>query len=193
MAGGSNGHRFANTELRSDTKGRTMRLLPRSHAGQGQQGGSTHARLQNLRTRTFWEHSFRADLKLEEVPLEKHSLEFLYGRRRPVLLHASRDLRTDRNRRIDGRTAGRPAGTGDARHNRIRGSRSGNAEFPEVLEVKIADTAPPVHQQADTNFKPAKVAHGVEVAGPAIRQDRRHHPAGHPNPALHGPRQSPHF
>ena len=48
------------------------------HPGQGQMGGATHARLQSLNTGTFWEHSFRADLKLDELPVEKHPLDFLY-------------------------------------------------------------------------------------------------------------------
>jgi len=36
------------------------------HGGQGKMGGATHTRLQNLDTRTFWEHSFRSELKIEE-------------------------------------------------------------------------------------------------------------------------------
>ena len=48
------------------------------HPGQGQMGGATHARLLNTGTGTFWEHSFRADLKLEDIPMEKRPLEFLY-------------------------------------------------------------------------------------------------------------------
>jgi len=47
--------------------------------GQGRMGGAAHARLKNLETGTYWEHSFRAELKLETLPVEKHSLEFLYS------------------------------------------------------------------------------------------------------------------
>jgi elongation factor P len=50
--------------------------------------------------------------------------------------------------------------------------------FPDVLEVKIVDTAPPIHQQQDNNYKPAKLANGIEVmvpqfvkTGDAIRLD----------------------
>ena len=50
--------------------------------------------------------------------------------------------------------------------------------FPPVLEVKIADTAPAAHQQADSAYKPAQLANGVEVmvpqfvkAGDVIRLD----------------------
>ena len=38
--------------------------------------------------------------------------------------------------------------------------------FPDVLEVKIADTAPPMHQQADSAFKMAKLANGLEIMVP---------------------------
>ena len=47
--------------------------------GQGRMSGAMHARLRNLDTGTFWEHAFRSELKLEEIPLDKHTLEFLYA------------------------------------------------------------------------------------------------------------------
>jgi elongation factor P len=30
-------------------------------------------------TGTLWEHSFRSDLKIEDVPIEKQSMDFLYA------------------------------------------------------------------------------------------------------------------
>jgi len=52
--------------------------------------------------------------------------------------------------------------------------------FPDVLEVKIHDTAPPSRQQADSAFKPATFANGIEVmvpqfvkSGDTIRLDLR--------------------
>src|SRR6516162_10502770 len=47
--------------------------------GQGRMTGAMHARLRNLETGTIWEHAFRSELKLEELPLDKHTLEFLYA------------------------------------------------------------------------------------------------------------------
>src|SRR2546423_925528 len=49
------------------------------HPGQGRMGGVTHARLRNLDSGNFWEHSFRSEIRLEEVPVEKQVLEFLYA------------------------------------------------------------------------------------------------------------------
>ena len=48
------------------------------HPGQGKMGGVTHARLKNLSTGTFWEHSFRSELKLEEVASDQRAMDFLY-------------------------------------------------------------------------------------------------------------------
>src|SRR3954451_9373403 len=58
---------------------RTYRVLQAEyHAGQGRMTGSTHARLKDVDTGTTWEHSFRADLKLEELPVERRPLTYLY-------------------------------------------------------------------------------------------------------------------
>ena len=57
------------------------------HPGQGKMGGATHARLQNLVTRTFWEHSFRSELKLGGDPGRETAARISLLRERPMLLH----------------------------------------------------------------------------------------------------------
>lgn len=54
-------------------------LAAEYHGGQGKMGGGTHARLKNLTTGTLWEHSFRADLKVEDLEVAKQSMDFLYS------------------------------------------------------------------------------------------------------------------
>ncbi len=49
------------------------------HPGQGKMGGVNHVRLKNLSTGTSWEHSLRSDLKIEDVPVDRQTLEFLYS------------------------------------------------------------------------------------------------------------------
>jgi elongation factor P len=49
------------------------------HPGQGKMGGVNHMRLKNLVTGAIWEHSFRAELKIEELPVERQTAEFLYA------------------------------------------------------------------------------------------------------------------
>lgn len=136
------------------------------HPGQGQMGGATHARLQNIDTGTFREHSFRAELRLQDLPVEKHSLEFLYmdgdqccfmdpGNYEQIelarTLAGSRAAFLESGMRLTVEfVSGRPV----------------HMVIPDAIEVKIADTAPASHQQQDTGFKPAKLGNGLEVMVP---------------------------
>jgi elongation factor P len=146
--------------------------------GQGRMGGAAHTRLHNLDTGTFWEHSFRAELKIETISVEKQSLEFLYASGdqccfmhpetfdqlelplamagpQSVLLTPGMKLTVEF---VDGRPVA--------------------VTFPDIVELKVAQTAPPMHQQADSAFKPAELESGLEVmvpqfikAGETIRVD----------------------
>jgi elongation factor P len=44
--------------------------------------------------------------------------------------------------------------------------RAVSVVFPDVIEVKIAETAPPMHQQQDSAFKAARLENGIEVLVP---------------------------
>jgi elongation factor P len=136
------------------------------HPGQGKMSGVTHARLQNLATRTYWEHSFRSDLKLEDLAVEKQPLEFLYADGDQCVfmnsenyeqIEVAMDLIGPRSRFLQPGMKlaiefvdGRPVGV----------------LFPDILEVRIADTAPAMHQQVDSTFKLAKLENGIEVMVP---------------------------
>ena len=136
------------------------------HPGQGKMGGVTHARLQNLATRTFWEHSFRSDLKLEDMPVEKQALEFLYTDGDQCFFMNPEGYEQIE---IEKATAGPLADFLEAGMKvsvEFVEGRAVNVLFPDVLEVKIADTAPPVHQQQDNTLKAAKLTNGVEVMVP---------------------------
>ena len=136
------------------------------HPGQGRMGGAAHARLQNLNTGTFWEHNFRSELKLDELSVERRPLEFLYS-------DADRccfmDPQTYEQTEIENQVVGERASFLEAGMRLsvefVEGRPIG-VMFPDVLEVKIADTAPPMHQQADSAFKPARLPNGVEVMVP---------------------------
>jgi len=153
-------------------------LAAEYHPGQGQMGGVSHVRLQNLETRTLWEHSFRADLKFEEIPLDKQTLEFLYTDRGfCCFMNPQTFEQTEVPQSLGGPQADflEPGMTVAVEF--VEGRPVGIL-FPGVLEVRIAETTPATHQQQDTNFKPAKLANGVEVmvpqfikAGDVIRLD----------------------
>ncbi len=150
------------------------------HPGQGKMGGSTHARLRNLETGALWEHSFRSELKLEDLAVEKQSMDFLYADGgdcyfmnpdtfEQVAVHAS----------LLGGLA--PFLTPDVRLpvEFVEG-RPVSVVFPDVVEARIAETAPPVHAQQDSTWKTARLENGVEVlvpqfvkSGDVVRLDSR--------------------
>lgn len=136
------------------------------HPGQGKMGGTTHARLQNLETGTFWEHGLRADLKLDEIPLDKLSLEFLYADGdQCCFMNPETFEQTEIPRAVIGEQAAflevglrLPVEFLEGRPIRV--------VFPEMVEMRVADTAPPAHQQVDTTLKTAKLDNGVGVMVP---------------------------
>lgn len=136
------------------------------HPGQGKMGGVMHARLQNLVTRTFWEHSFRSELKLEDIPVEKQALEFLYADGgQCVFMNPQTFEQTEIAKEIVGPLADFMDPGMKVSVEFVDG-RPVNALFPDILELKIADTAPPVHQQQDSTFKAARLENGVEIMVP---------------------------
>lgn len=150
------------------------------HPGQGRMGGVAHTRLQNLQTGTFWEPGFRAELKFEEVSLQKRPMEFLYDDADACFFM---DPEVFEQVEIPKTLAGEHASflePGMRLSIEFVEDRPVSVLFPDVLEVKVADTAPPAHQQADSAFKPAVFANGVEVmvpqfvkSGDIIRLDLR--------------------
>ncbi len=148
------------------------------HPGQGKMGGVAHARLKNLTTGALKEHSFRADLKLEDVAVEKQALSFLYsdsdqyffmnpstyeqvGIPAAVLGDQGRFLQPEMTLPVEF-VEGQPV----------------NVVFPDIIEVRIESTAPPAHGQQDNTWKSAKLDNGMTVmvpqfikTGDAIRLD----------------------
>ena len=136
------------------------------HPGQGKMGGQTHARLQNLGTGTFWEHSFRSDLKLEDLAMERQALEFLYA---DGDLYCFMNPETYEQTEIPSALVGPRSGflePGMKLGVEFVEGRPVHVLFPDFLEVKVKDTAPPTHQQQDSASKAARLENGVEVMVP---------------------------
>jgi elongation factor P len=136
------------------------------HPGQGKMGGAAHTRLKNLGTGTTWEHSFRADLKLEVVPLEKQLMEFLYSDADSFyFMHPE----TYEQVAIPGATIGDRAPflqAGMSFAIELVEDTPVSVLFPDMLEVRVADTAPAAHAQQDSAWKLAKLENGIEVMVP---------------------------
>jgi elongation factor P len=141
-------------------------LVADYHPGQGKMGGVTHARLKNLSTGTLWEHSFRSDLKLEELPVEKQPMDFLYADTEGCcFMNPDSFEQVIVPNSLVGPQAGFLLPEMRVAVEFIEGQPV-SVLFPDILEVRVASTAPPVHQQQESVWKPARLDNGVEVMVP---------------------------
>jgi elongation factor P len=129
-------------------------------------GGITHVRLKNLNTGTLWEHSFRADLKIEELDVEKRPMEYLYADSGACWFM---DASTFEQIPIPAEILGAQAALLLPEMNvtvEFVQERPVSVLLPDVLEVRIADTSPPSHQQVDSVWKAARLESGIEIMVP---------------------------
>ena len=148
-------------------EGQLYRVLAAEyHPGQGRMTGQNRARLRNLSTGTLWEHNFRSELKLDDVPIDKRGLEYLFG---DADQHSFMDPESYEQVEIPRSLLGPQAAfleSGMKLAVEFVEGRPVNVVMPDILEGRVADTAPASHQQQDSNFKPAKLENGVEVMVP---------------------------
>jgi elongation factor P len=148
------------------------------HPGQGKMGGVAHVRLKNLSSGTLWEHSFRADLKLEDLAVEKQAMDFLYSDdEQCYFMNPESYEQVGVAVSVIGPQAAFLVASMRVPVEFVEGQPV-NVLFPDVIEMRVADTAPPVHQQQDNTWKPAKLNNGVEImvpqfikAGDVVRLD----------------------
>ncbi len=141
-------------------------LAAEYHPGQGKMGGVAHTRLKNLSTGTQREISFRAELKLEEVETEKAPMDFLYAEGEDQVFM---NPQTFEQISIPGSLVGPQAALLQPEMRvvvELVEGRPVDVRFPDILEVRVAGTAPPSHQQVDSVWKPARLESGVEIMVP---------------------------
>ncbi len=137
------------------------------HGGQGKMGGVAHAKLRNVETGTMREWRFRSGELLEPLVPERRDMQFLYKD-----AQASYFMDPDSFEQVP-----------------IDTLRLGRAEifltegtivpvefidavpigivFPDIVEMRVADTTPAVHSQGPTNvWKQATLDNGLRIMVP---------------------------
>jgi elongation factor P len=149
------------------------------NAGQGKLGGVTHAKLRHLETDTTRERRFRADEPVEDITPERQPLQFLYkDDRLSYFMHPETFEQVD----IDNRRLGRATSfltEGTIVPIEFVDGRPAAMVFPDVVEMKVADTAPPADVAGGTNiWNDATLDNGLRLmvppfiaAGETIRVD----------------------
>jgi elongation factor P len=151
-----------------------------SRAGAAKMGGVVKTKLINVKSRRLWETHFRPQERLEELELERRTLEFLYAEgdactfMRPdtfeqieipgtVLGLAARFLRPGQELPVEF-FAGEPL----------------SVVLPDIAEAQVITTAPPSRSQQDSAWKEATLDNGLTIRvplfiapGEAVRVDVR--------------------
>ena len=148
-------------------EGQIYRVLEvESKAGAAKLGGVVKTKLSNLRSGHIWEPHFRPQERLEEVALERQVLEFVFAAgdactfmspqtfeqwevSRSVLGPAEKFLQSGMHLPVE-----------------FFEGQLLRVVFPEVAEVRVAETAPPAHAQQETAWKEAKLENGLSVQVP---------------------------
>ena len=137
-----------------------------SKAGAAKMGGVVKTKLINVKTGRLWEPHFRPQEKLEDLELERRTMEFLY---------ASGDtctfMRPDTFEQIEV-----PAAVLGLAEKFLQPGMELPVEFfegeaisivfPDVTEARVATTAPPSHSQQDSAWKEATLENGLAIRVP---------------------------
>jgi len=134
--------------------------------GAARMGGTVRARLSNVRSGRLWDQHFRPLERLEDVPLEKRRLEFLYSDGRDCIFQ-----RLDFFEQVEF-----PAASLGLAGRLLQPGAEVSAEFfegepisvvlPDTVEARVMKTAPPARSQQDSGRKEATLENGLVIQVP---------------------------
>jgi len=137
-------------------------------------GGVVKAELSNVKTRRLWEARFRPQERLEDLPIDRRNMEFLF---REGDTCTFMDPNTFEQVEVPREILGRAADflqSGSTVPVEFFEGRPISAVLPDIMEARVVDTAPPSHSQQDSAWKEATLENGVSIRVPLfIAQDER--------------------
>jgi len=137
-------------------------------------GGVVKAELSNVNTGRLWEARFRPQERLEDLPVERRNMEFLF---RDGTACTFMDPNTFEQVEVPGELLGRAADflqSGSSVPLEFFEGRPISALLPDIVEARVAHTAPPSHSQQDSAWKEATLENGISIKVPLfIAPDER--------------------
>ncbi len=135
-------------------------------SGAGQASGLVKTKLRNLTSGRMWEPHFRPEERLEDLELERHTMEFLYSdAENCTFMNPQTFEQVDIPRAILG-SAVKFLKEGTKVPVEFFEGRAVSILFPSTIEARVVDTAPPVHSQQDSTLKEATLENGVKILVP---------------------------
>jgi len=135
-------------------------------AGAGQAGGVVKTKLRSVSSGRMWEPHFRPDERLEDLEVERQTMEFLYSDADNCAFMNPRNYEQAEIPRAILGPGARFLQEGMKLPVEFFDGRPISIVFPSTVEMRVADTAPPVHSQQDSTWKEAKLENGVEIQVP---------------------------
>ncbi|MFB3813654.1 MAG: elongation factor P [Terriglobales bacterium] len=149
-------------------------------AGGGQQGGTVKTRLRSTSSGRLWEPHFRPDERLEDLELERQNMEFLYADGDSCTFMNPDNFEQVELPRATLGPAERFLKEGMKLPVEFFDGQPISIVFPDTVEVRVSETAPPAHAGQDTTWKQATLENGMQInvplfiaPGELIRVDTR--------------------
>jgi elongation factor P len=141
-------------------------LEAESKAGAAKLSGVVKTKLRNVTSERMWEPHFRPDERLEDLELEQQTMEFLFADADScTFMNPESFEQIEVPRAILG-AAERFLQPGMQLPLRFFEGRPISAIFPDVVEARVASTAPPAHSQQDSTWKEASLDNGLRIRVP---------------------------
>jgi elongation factor P len=156
-------------------EGQVYRVLEvEAKAAAAKLGGVVKAELSNVLTGRLWEARFRPQERLEDLPVERRNMEFLFREGNTCTFM---DPNTFEQVEVPGEMLGRAVDflqSGNAVPLEFFEGRPISAVLPDIMEARVVHTAPPSHSQQDSAWKEATLENGVPIRVPLfIAPDER--------------------
>ncbi len=137
-----------------------------SKAGAAKLGGVVKTKLRNVDSGTLWEPHFRPDLKLEEVETERQVMEFLYSDEDNCIFMNPVSFEQVEVPRASLGPAERFLPEGTKVPVEFFEGHPISIVLPEIVEARIAQTAPAMHAGSDSAWKEAVLDNGLKLQVP---------------------------
>lgn len=148
-------------------EGEIYRILEvESKAAIAKLGGVVKAELSNVRTGNLWEARFRPQERLEDLPVERYLMEFLF---RDGENSTFMNPNTYEQVEVPNTLLGPAADflqSGETVPIEFFKGQPISAVVPDILEALVADTTPPAHSQQDSAWKEARLENGLMIRVP---------------------------
>jgi elongation factor P len=147
-------------------------LVTEYHMGGGKMGGLVHVKLKEVRTGLLLEKKFKPDEKLEEVDLERKTLEFLYEDANGYTM-----MNPDSFEQIQLNQSLIESFAPFLKPNmrlpvEFLDGEPVNVVFPEWVELEVVSTPPSLSSLQDEVYKPATLSNGLQIQVPQFIKDR---------------------